>query len=132
MLKEQISRMPASKKKGDAIYDALQLWFPMQEKEDWLRLINEKTGKLNQREIAAELCATDNIWKRERFRTLLNQMNTLVKDSGFVGAISPEFDNENQKGNLVANFAFPRSIYAERKTQCFCATINRHSDSRFF
>ncbi|WP_042152558.1 MULTISPECIES: hypothetical protein [unclassified Pseudoalteromonas] len=110
ILKEQIRRMPASKKKGDAIFDALELWFPLQEKEDWLRLINEKTGKLNQREIAAELCATDNIWKRERFRTLLNQMNVLVKESGLVGSVSPEFDNENQKGNFVA---FRQTVTAE-------------------
>jgi hypothetical protein len=89
-LKERIRNMPASKKKGDAIFNLLEMWFPLQQKDDWLTLINEKTGKLNQREIAAELCATDNIWKRERFRVLLTQMNSLVKGNGYIEVVCPE------------------------------------------
>tara|TARA_B110000211_G_scaffold229237_1_gene286693 strand:+ start:7025 stop:7549 length:525 start_codon:yes stop_codon:yes gene_type:complete len=98
-LKERIRNMPASKKKGDAIFDLLEMWFPLQQKDDWLALINEKTGKLNQREIAAELCATDNIWKRERFRGVLAQMNSLVKDNGYIEVVCPEI--KEQEGEIT-------------------------------
>ncbi len=101
VLKEQIRLMSASKKKGEAVYQALQLWIPIQEKEDWLRLINNKTGKLNQREIAAEFCTTDNIWKTERFRNSLDRMNNIVKTSCYEKSIQPTLvsDNESTKAN---------------------------------
>ena len=95
VLKEKIRKMPASKKKGSAVYQALQLWIPLQEKEDWLRLVNNKTGKLNQREIAAELCATDNIWKTERFKKLLEKMNCVVQENDYVQLIDPGLSREN-------------------------------------
>lgn len=96
-LKERIRNMPASKKKGDAIFNLLGMWFPLQQKDDWLALINEKTRKLNQREIAAELCATDNIWKKERFKTLLAQMNSLVKDNGYIEVVCPELKEQESE-----------------------------------
>ena len=96
-LKEKIRQMPASAKKGDAIYDALILWMPLQTDEDWVRLIHERTKSLNQREIAAELCGTDNIWKRERFRMLLDEMNTHVNDRGLIKKAFPYTGNPEQK-----------------------------------
>jgi hypothetical protein len=96
-LKESVRNMPASKKKGDAIFNLLEMWIPLQQKDDWLALINEKTRKLNQREIAAELCATDNIWKKERFKVLLAQMNSLVKDSGYIEVVCPEIKEQESE-----------------------------------
>lgn len=97
LLKEKIRQMPASSKKGDEIYIALQRWIPLQTDEDWLRLINVKTKGLNQREIAAEVCGTDNIWKRERFRELLKQMNTLVAEKGLFKKAMPYLDDNDKK-----------------------------------
>ncbi|MDN3632570.1 MULTISPECIES: hypothetical protein [Vibrio] len=89
VLKVEIRKLPASPKRGDAVYKALQVWIPLQTDEDWVRLVNEKSKKLNQREIAAELCASDNIWKKERFRTLLEQMNKNVVEKGLLEVAIP-------------------------------------------
>lgn len=94
-LKERIRHMPASAKKGDAIYEALTMWIPLQTEDDWVRLVNEKTKSLNQREIAAELCGTDNIWKRERFRTLLDEMNVSAVEKGIIEKAIPYIDSND-------------------------------------
>ncbi|MCS6210772.1 hypothetical protein G3488_22165 [Shewanella baltica] len=84
VLKEQLRTMVGSPKKGVVISEALDIWKTLQQREDWLRLINTKTGLLNQREIAAELCSTDNMWKKARCRYVLKVLNRYVRMKGYV------------------------------------------------
>lgn len=81
-LKQEIRKLKPSRKRGDLVYEALELWLPLQIDDDWLRLLNDRTKDINQREVAAEVCATDNIWKTERFKQLLESMRDLVKGRG--------------------------------------------------
>lgn len=131
-LKEKIRKMAASAKKGDAIYEALILWMPLQSDGDWLRLINEKTKSLNQREIAAELCGSDNIWKRERFRALLDDMNASVIERGLVKKVMPCIVDEVaevkeysaslncsvEQGNPIEDLAEMRLKTKLKQTEC--------------
>lgn len=88
VLKEQLRTMVGSPKKGVVFFEALDIWKKLQQREDWLRLINIKTGMLNQREIAAELCSTDNVWKKARCRHVLEVLNRYVRIKGYVGEVS--------------------------------------------
>ncbi|HCG7178853.1 MULTISPECIES: hypothetical protein [Vibrio] len=117
--KEKIRKLPASPKRGDMVYEALRVWIPLQTDEDWLRLINVKSKKLNQREIAAELCATDNIWKRERFRILLDEMNDDVIEKGLLNkTIDPSVRSDSEiplKPEAVTNTENPMKQLEEAK-----------------
>ncbi len=108
-LKEKIRHMSAGAKKGDAIYEALLMWMPLQTDEDWVRLINAKTKSLNQREIAAELCATDNIWKKERFRALLDEMNKDVIERGLIKKALPYVSDDKSGFDSSRMNEVPRS-----------------------
>ncbi|MBZ4679891.1 MAG: hypothetical protein JG763_2520 [Shewanella sp.] len=81
VLKEQLRRMPASPKKSKFIEQALLLWLPLQERADFERLVHSG-NKLNHREIAAEVCATDNIWKKESSKTILRDIYSRAKEAG--------------------------------------------------
>lgn len=85
-LKNKISEMKPSVRKSDKLYQALQMWTALQTNADLVALVTidrvKKSYTLNQGSIASAISGSRNIFRKERFRLLLEQLNDHARANG--------------------------------------------------
>lgn len=74
-LKGKIRKERNTHVKSELVFEAFEIFIELQTDHSWKGLINLKTGRVDGTKIAAELGASRNIWRKEKFANELQALN---------------------------------------------------------